>query len=201
MCACLYMIGFLLVFLNFAGIGGHSFDRKSLECIWDRLATYDYTVVFSVTLVWIPVVLIGFSYGNIFYTVRHSQSKMRHSKRNSYSRELAKTFFIIYIVFTTCWIPYALVIVLDRHNTFPLESHIIITVWAHLHPSFNWIVYYFTNTKFNAAFNKNIHLNIIFWCKRKQVEEESSVSTPASTFDTLLDGPPHRLHAIELSSR
>lgn len=200
MCACLYGIGLLLVFLNFAGVGGHSYDRKSLECIWDRMTTYSYTVVFSVTLVWIPVVITGFSYGSIFKTVRHSQSKMRLTKRASYSRELAKTFFIIYAVFTTCWIPYALIIVLDRHDNFPLESHVIVTVWAHLHPSFNWIVYYFTNTKFHAAFNENIHLDIIFRCKRKPVEEETSGSGAVSTSDSTLDGPPHRMHAIKLST-
>ena len=50
MCLCLYAIGTLLVLLNLAGVGGHSFDRKSLDCIWDRMVTYVYTVVVSVAL-------------------------------------------------------------------------------------------------------------------------------------------------------
>lgn len=65
MCFCLYIVGLTLVLLNLAGIGDHTFDRKSLECIWDRMATYYYTVAFSVVLVWVPVAITGILYLNI----------------------------------------------------------------------------------------------------------------------------------------
>ena len=176
MCCCLYAVGFLLVFLNFAGIGGHSFDRKSLECIWDRMETYPYTVVFSVALVWIPVIAIAFSYFSIFLSVHKSQQKTKYAssrRTSSYSSGLARTLFIIYVVFSTCWIPYALLIVLDTNDTFSHEVHLYITVWAHLHPSLNWLVYYFSNTKFEAAFNRMVHLNICFGkCKKENRKTE-----------------------------
>lgn len=188
MCCCLYGIGLTLVLLNFAGIGDHSFDRKSLECIWDRLDTYPYTVIFSVALVWIPVIIVGFSYLGIFLSVHKSRQNIKHRssmRKTSYSSGLARTLFIIYAVFTTCWIPYALIIVLDRYNTFPHEVHIYITVWAHLHPSFNWLVYYFTNTKFQAAFDRIAHLDKIFGrCRRGQSNEELSTSGGLQKADT-----------------
>ncbi|XP_063428055.1 melatonin receptor type 1B-A-like [Mytilus trossulus] len=188
MCCCLYCVGLSLVLLNFAGIGDHSFDRKSLECIWDRLDTYPYTVIFSVALVWIPVIIVGFSYLGIFLSVHKSRQNIKHSssmRKTSYSSGLARTLFIIYAVFTTCWIPYALIIVLDRYNTFPHEVHIYITVWAHLHPSFNWLVYYFTNTKFQAAFDRIAHLDKIFGrCRSGQSNEELSTSGELQKADT-----------------
>lgn len=189
MCCCLYSVGLLLVLLNFAGIGDHSFDRKSLECIWDRMETYPYTVVFSVTLVWIPLIVVGFSYLSIFLKVHRSREKTKTAssrRTSSYSIELAKTLCIIYVIFAACWIPYALLIVLDRDDSFPHEVHVYITVWAHLHPSINWLVYYFTNTKFEAAFNRIAHLDICFGrCKKSRKDgNESSTSGGLSTSET-----------------
>lgn len=76
MCSGLYLIGLTLILLNLAGIGDHSFDRKSLECIWDRMATYYYTVAFSVVLVWVPVAITGIFYLNIFITVQRSTKRI-----------------------------------------------------------------------------------------------------------------------------
>jgi melatonin receptor type 1B len=188
MCCCLYAVGLLLVLLNFAGIGGHSFDRKSLECIWDRMETYPYTVVFSVALVWIPVIVIAFLYFSIFLSVHRSQQKTKYAssrRASSYSSGLARTLFIIYVIFSTCWIPYALLIVLDTNDTFSHEVHLYITVLAHLHPSLNWLVYYFTNTKFEAAFNRIAHLNICFGkCKKRTEKQDMSTTGGLSTSET-----------------
>ena len=203
MCMFLYMTGLTLVLLNLAGIGDHSFDRKSLECIWDRMATYYYTVVFSVTLVWIPVVVTGFSYLNIYVTVRRSTKRMnQHHAREKPSKSsinLARTLFIIYAVFATCWIPYALIIVVDRNDTFPHEAHLYVTVFAHLHPSINWLVYYFTNTKFHNAFDRIAGLHRVFGiCRRHPPESvdssgvmsgsESQVKNKITSFATMSSG-------------
>ncbi|KAK3096735.1 hypothetical protein FSP39_002777 [Pinctada imbricata] len=190
MCACLYGVGTTLVLLNLAGIGDHSFDRKSLECIWDRMATFAYTVVFSVTLVWIPIIIIGFSYLNIYIAVRRSDRRVSRAitiqKKGKRSTSLAKTLFIIYAVFATCWIPYALIIVVDRHNSFSHIAHVYVTMFAHLHPSINWLVYYATNKKFKKAFDRIAHLNKCFCrCVQGQREESGSSSGVSSTSGTL----------------
>lgn len=162
LCLSLYGIGTILVLLNTAGIGDHSFDRKSLECIWDRMATYPYTVIFSVTLVWIPLIVTGTCYLRIYVYVRYhrrkivqQQTELSGSVANSRRKQklqLAKTLFIIYAVFVTCWAPYAILIVVDSDDTFPHEVHVFITMFAHLHPSLNWLIYYLTNKRFAEAY-------------------------------------------------
>ncbi|XP_041349569.1 melatonin receptor type 1B-B-like [Gigantopelta aegis] len=168
MCACFYSIGLILVLLNLGDIGGHSFDRKSLECIWDRMATYPYTVVFSIVLVWVPIIITGASYLKMFLHVRSVRAKVHQTRTTNGvangptrtpSFQLAKTLFVIYIVFSVCWIPYALLIVLDKDNTVSHELHVGIVVWAHLHPSLNWLVYYYTNKKFHRAFLSLLCIN------------------------------------------
>ncbi|XP_061193333.1 melatonin receptor type 1B-A-like [Saccostrea echinata] len=190
MCFCLYIVGLTLVLLNLAGIGDHSFDRKSLECIWDRMATYYYTVVFSILLVWIPVIITGIFYLKIFVTVRKSTKKITEvtcADHNRKSVNLARTLFFIYVIFSLCWIPYALIIVIDRNDTFSYEPHLILTVFGHLHPSINWLVYYFTNTKFRKAFDKLVKLNKLFdLCKRKKKEIPIEMSkTPTQSNEIL----------------
>ena len=162
MCVGLYLIGILLILLNFAGLGGHSFDRKSLVCIWDRMATYYYTVTFSVVLVWIPVLSTGSFYFLIYLTFRKSNMAVTDVTSQNLQRKsvgFVRTLFLIYAVFATCWVPYALIIVADRYDSFSHEIHVIITTFAHLHPSFNWLVYYLTNKHFKHAFNSLLHLN------------------------------------------
>ena len=161
-CISLYSVGCILILMNALGIGDHSFDPKSLECIWDRMATYYYTVVFSIALVWIPSVTIGLFYVRIFMFVRHHRLKMEAQAKGKEgkttgtvkSAQLAKTLFVIYAVFVTCWAPYALLIVLDSQNTFSHEVHVYVTMFAHLHPSINWIIYYTTNKNFTVAYQQ-----------------------------------------------
>jgi ABC-type uncharacterized transport system fused permease/ATPase subunit len=58
-------------------------------------------------------------------------------------------------------------------------------VWAHLHPSLNWLVYYFTNTKFEAAFNRIAHLNICFGkCRKRTEKQDVSTTGGLSTSET-----------------
>lgn len=178
MCISLYFVGGFLVLLNAADVGDHGFDHKSLECIWDRMATYPYTVVFSITLVWIPSVIIGACYLKIYLFVRAHGKRMREQNMKSGTRSfhLAKTLFIIYAVFITCWAPYALLIVLDTDNTFPHEVHVCITTFAHLHPSFNWLIYYCTNKKLAAGYR-----SLFSTCTKVSETEESTSRDELST--------------------
>ncbi|XP_060073462.1 melatonin receptor type 1B-B-like [Ylistrum balloti] len=208
-CGALCILGITMVLLNLAGIGDHSFDRKSLECIWDRMATFPYTVVFSVTLVWVPVLVTGISYINLYMFVLNSQKRVqqhslqptstgtifqkqgddkngseehRHLDRFSIpsvmqkkavrkSLHLARTIFVVYAVFSVCWIPFAILMVVDTHNTFSHAIHLFITVFAHLHPSLNWLVYYVTNKKFAVAFDKLVFMKK--WVPRQRPAEPS----------------------------
>ena len=195
-CCSLYCIGLTLVLLNQAGIGDHSFDRKSLECIWNRMANFTYTVVFSVTLVWIPCLTIGVCYLRLFLFVRdHRKKILKIKKDQAINRivvptipakpkpQLAKTFILIYAVFTICWAPYALIIVLDIQDSFPHELHLYITVFAHLHPSINWLIYYFTHRKISQAYCKLLGLG-----KRPINDTSNCYTTRPDTLDALSEG-------------
>lgn len=158
MCISLYFIGGFLVLLNAVNIGDHGFDRKSLECIWDRMATFQYTIAFSIMLVWIPSLVTGLCYLKIFLYVRGHRNRLREQNYADNagpcvrSFRLARTLFIIYAVFVTCWAPYALLIVTDSRDNFPHEIHVYITMFAHMHPSLNWLIYCVTNKKFASAY-------------------------------------------------
>lgn len=197
MCIFLYLTGLTLVLLNLAGIGDHSFDRKSLECIWDRMATYYYTVTFSVLLVWIPVTITGIFYLKIYISVRTSTKKITEvtcSNHNRKAIKLARTLFFIYLIFSSCWIPYALIIVVDRNDTFPYEPHLILTAFGHLHPSINWLIYYFTNTKFRKAFDELVKLNKLFdLCKAKKKEEAMEMTKTTTNSNDILTKTQHML--------
>ena len=165
-CAIIYCIGTTLVLLNQAGIGDHNFDRKSLQCIWDRMATYQYTVIFSVTLVWIPCLVTGFCYLMLYRYVRNHRKIMPFSKHQNQRKTIfqqaaqapnmqlgvAKTLFLVYAAFVAFWAPYALIMVIDVNDTFSHEAHVIITTFAHLHPSVNWIIYLSTQKRFADAY-------------------------------------------------
>ena len=160
-CLTFYGTGIFIVILNTADIGDHSFDRKSLECIWDRMATFPYTIVFTIALVWLPLVVTGTCYLRIFAYVRAQRRKIAEHNElsgaivNSHRKQkvqLAKTLFLIYAVFMTCWVPYALLIVIDSKDTFAHQLHVFSTAFAHLHPSLNWLIYYLTNKRFAKAY-------------------------------------------------
>lgn len=195
--------------LNTADIGDHGFDRKSLECIWDRMATYPYTVVFSITLVWIPAIIIAACYFRIYVYVRAHGKRMRVSnkKMKCKSFHLAKTLFIIYVVFITCWVPYAILIVADVNNTFAHEIHLYITMFAHLHPSFSWIIYYVTNKKFADGFKQlfsrcNSRRTSLFGPPNLCMNNNSKLYKPAHAafeFQLAIIMPPDRVNIKEMN--
>lgn len=182
-CISLYSVGGFLVFLNTLGIGDHTFDHRSLECIWDRMATYYYTVAFSIVLVWIPSLTIGLFYLRIFLFVRQHQRRVSSKKKQIRGQpsktkttwQLARTLFVIYAVFVTCWSPYALLIVLDSEDSFPHEVHVYITMFAHLHPSINWFIYYMTNKHFHVAY-KQLFRNVVSCGKVPSLGSEQTTS-------------------------
>ncbi|XP_045165923.1 melatonin receptor type 1B-A-like [Mercenaria mercenaria] len=201
-CISFYVIGGILVLLNAADIGDHGFDRKSLECIWDRMATFPYTVVFSITLVWIPSIVTGFCYLKIYLYVRKHKKRIREQNHTGNSRpflrsfHLARTLFIIYAVFITCWAPYALLIVIDFKDTFSHEIHLYITVFAHLHPSLNWLIYLVTNKKFADAYK---HLfNKCRVCHFNIVETASSLVSQNHAMQFSKSKPPYQIHNQDL---
>ena len=51
----------------------------------------------------------------------------------------------IFFVFIVCWTPYAIITAIDVDNTFSMETHLFVTLLAHLHSSLNILIYTFSN--------------------------------------------------------
>ena len=163
MCVVLWIISFLAEMPNFFGWGDHVFDDKAQGCFWDRTADYSYTLFFVIVGVCIPVILISICYVLIFLHVRASKRKVRAmngaeldqaaaAKEKRESMKLVRTLFMIFIVFATCWSPYAILVVVDRWDRFPGEAYMFAALSAHANSSLNFIVYGATNRHFRKGY-------------------------------------------------
>lgn len=175
MCIGLWVTSFMAEMSCFIGWGGHSYDKKTLSCVWDRTADFSYTLFFATVGVAFPVVLITICYVKIYHFVRASKlrvsaiesiadktTRLKDSSQAE-SAKLARTLFIIFAVFTLCWTPYAIVVVADRYDTFPMEVHIFAILVAHTNSSLNSVLYGLTNMNFRRGYAKL--LNMCFsWC-------------------------------------
>lgn len=166
MCVGLWVVCFLAEMSCFVGWGDHSYDHKTLSCVWDRTADFSYTIFFSVAGVAFPILLISICYARIYLFVKASKQRvaaMQESRREQMkdfstavqrqeSMRLARTLFIIFAVFAACWTPYAIIVVADRYDTYPMEIHIFSILMAHTNSSLNSILYGLTNIQFRLAY-------------------------------------------------
>ena len=81
-------------------------------------------------------------------------------KANSFRQEvkLAKTLFIVFIVFCLCWAPYALMCLIDRYNKIPKEAYTFAILMAHTSSTLNSILYAVTNKGLRQGYKKFIFI-------------------------------------------
>ncbi len=117
LCIFTWIAGTLVDLPNFLGWGGHFFDPKSANCMWNRLASSSYSIFFPTTAIFVPCVAIFFCYMRIFIFVYQAKSKTHAIDNNSISskssslnsREMtqslrvAKSLFASFGLFTVCW--------------------------------------------------------------------------------------------------
>ncbi|XP_074651543.1 melatonin receptor type 1B-B-like [Tubulanus polymorphus] len=191
MCAILWVVCFLLEFPCFVGWGDHVYDRKTLSCVWDRTANFSYTLMFSCLGVALPVFTISICYIKIYIHVTRSKAKIRATsgeaemspKERNESIRLARTLFVIFIVFVTCWMPYAVIVSADRYDTWRREIHIFSILLAHSNSSLNCIIYGATNRQFRVGYVKFLHLGRFFPNLIKGVQQPAE-NRQQQTFDT-----------------
>jgi uncharacterized protein with PQ loop repeat len=66
--------------------------------------------------------------------------------------KLAKTLFIIFIIFCLCWTPYALLCLIDRHDRALREAYAFTILFAHASSSLNSVLYAVTNRGFRDGY-------------------------------------------------
>nr|ANO39016.1 GCR038 [Schmidtea mediterranea] len=157
LCVILWVISFLLNMPNFVGWGGHTFDRKTLSCIYDRMADPSFTLFFAGFIVSLPVIVTSFCYIRIYLFWRKVSVKIAKMSKSSQSTQLnsmklARMLFLLFFIYVICWTPYAIVANADRHNTYSEIVHIFSVTSAHLNSSINPILYGVTNLQFRSAY-------------------------------------------------
>ncbi len=85
--------------------------------------------------------------------IQTSLPKNNASPRNMKSEvKLAKTLFIVFIVFCCCWAPYALICLIDRYDQFSLETYAYSILLAHASSTINSILYALSNKGFRDGY-------------------------------------------------
>lgn len=195
MCFCCWIIGGLLVMPNHFGWGDLRFDTKSLGCMFDRTADYSYTAFFMLFLVGSPLLLIGYSFVRIYIKVHKTRIQLAgHGSKSSRmdSIKLAKTLFVVFLSFTICWLPFMLTQVIDSGNQLPAWFYLWVTIQAHLHSSFNGLLYCITNLKFRKAYAQVLCLDRCVGSRR--VGPESGVTGSYSINNTTLSTIESTIH-------
>lgn len=159
-CVISWVVAFLFEFPNFIGWGGHYFDQKNHQCIWDRTASLSYTMFVSIGLIGGPLLVMAICYFLIFQEIwktkrdiykLDSENPNRMRKAWNETVRSSKTLFCIFVVFLICWTPYAVTVTLDMQNNFSTEIHLFITLLAHFHSSVNCIIYTTGNKRFRMG--------------------------------------------------
>lgn len=167
MCIGIYLIVFLTDLPNFLGWGGHTYDFKTMGCSFDRLASLSYTLFLSITIYWIPFILVMFCYIAIYLYVRKTRKLLKTTlDKSSSSNDLllearrqenirmVRTFFIVVVCFLLCWTPYDLLILVDRNDSAPKLLYVILLAIGHSNSSLNSILYGATNKRFRKGYKQ-----------------------------------------------
>lgn len=102
-CAIAWVAGVVVDIPNFVGWGGHFFDPKSANCMWNRLASSSYSLFFPITAIFFPCVCIFICYLRIFLFAFRSKSKVSTGKDMAQSLKVARSLFASFALFTICW--------------------------------------------------------------------------------------------------
>lgn len=187
LCFMCWVFAVLCEFPNFLGWGGHYFDQKSHQCIWDRTSSISYTMFVAFGLIGFPLLTMMVCFILIFrriwntkkalYEVDMSKDQVM-GKVMSETARTAKTIFVIFLVFVVCWTPYALVIAIDIENKLPMKVHLFVTLLAHLHSSSTFVIYFVSNKRFRVALAR------IFGCYSEMSSLPTSSETKSSNITT-----------------
>ncbi len=97
-------------------------------------------------------------------------SKKRPKMNMSQEVKLAKTLFIIFIVFCLCWTPYALLCLIDKDDRVMRDAYAMAILLAHTSSTINSIMYAATNKTFRdgyKAFLKKCGCGCLFRADKK----------------------------------
>jgi len=115
----------------------------------------------------LPLVIIVLCYWRIFAHIRRAKLRILQANNSScgclgmWSTQAAivktirqiRVIFIIFIAFCVCWAPYAVVLLTDELDMFPLSVHLYASMIAHLHASVNFFIYGLANKSLRTGYH------------------------------------------------
>ncbi len=177
MCVSIWICAFLFQLPNLVGWGGHGFDRKIVSCTWDRVANRANALFTVLVCIMMPVIITAITYLSIFLYFRKcsKQVEILQSNNNSSQRKLAKTLFITFFIFVSCWSPYALLVLFDANDEFPDIVYMLAGIMVYTNSSVNFFVYWITNPSFRRVYKRLLGI------ATNQVESSDLNTTTRST--------------------
>lgn len=165
------------------GWSAHTFDRKTQKCLWDRTLSHQYTLFYVTVGMLLPFVIILLCYWRIFAHVRLAKVRILHVSKGdcgcsgmwTTNAAIVKTVrqikvvFIIFIAFCICWAPYAVVLLSDESDKFPLSVHLYASMIAHLHASVNFFIYGLANKSLRVGYHDFLQRLCGFCCAAREV--------------------------------
>lgn len=168
-CFCLWVISTLIELPNLTGWGGHTYDLKSMACSYDRLADMSYTYFFVSCGISVPCLVVCITYFKIYQYVKSIRKELekitgngfmlqgtnRTRTRQQEELQLARTLFIVCIVFLVCWSPYVILVLIDHGDNWSKIAYVTTVQMAHTSSSINFMLYGLTNQRFKRGY-KNL---------------------------------------------
>ncbi|KAK9870282.1 hypothetical protein WA026_006369 [Henosepilachna vigintioctopunctata] len=112
----------------------------------------------------LPCIIIIISYATIYWVVRQSHKRMaEHTTSTNYKRSemhITKMVLVIFICFVVCYLPIALVKILDKDVRHP-PIHVICYILLYLASCVNPVVYVTMNKQYRQAYLNTIRCNFI----------------------------------------
>jgi len=103
-CGICWLIGFLINLPNVTGWSNYVFDKDTLNCMWNRLASRSYSIFFPLSSIVLPCIVILYFYMRIFiYVVRSHSRASQRGDNLIHSLRVAKGLFVSYMIFVVCW--------------------------------------------------------------------------------------------------
>lgn len=118
--------------------------------MWNRNSNLSYNWYLVFINVVIPCLGIIFCYSRIYVFAQNSKNRSHNLSVNR-SIHLAKTFFVSFMVYTICWIPYGLVVLIDFDHKVPRSVVLYSDALGIFHSSLNPIIYLVFNSNFRIG--------------------------------------------------
>ncbi|CAC5419943.1 unnamed protein product [Mytilus coruscus] len=184
---------------NYLRWGGHTFDYKTMSCVFDR-NFLPYTMFLSTLIYWIPLALVFYCYISIYLYVRRHRKAFRKQMnkcesinddiilaRQQQDIRMIRTFVLVVIIFILCWVPYFVLVLFDRDEKISKAVYAFSLGIGHCNSSVNSILYGATNRRFRKGY-KMFVVNYCCMCFNKKTSKETDrklwyVSKSSSIYD------------------